>query len=74
MKNTSKSCLASDSAWYCIRGLLPISPNTTTHILFLLDISLRHATKAANNNKTTIQSILLNKYGTSFDNFKLLIE
>ena len=33
--STSNPSFAKDKAWYCILGLLPMSPNTMTHALFV---------------------------------------
>ena len=74
MKKTSKLCLASEIAWYCIRGLRPISPRTTTHTLFLPDISLRYAKKPIITSNTITQNIAEDKYEAYSDNFALLFE
>jgi hypothetical protein len=37
IKSTENPLFKKDNAWYCILGLLPISPNTTMHTLFFPD-------------------------------------
>jgi hypothetical protein len=42
LKATFNTCCASESAWFCIRGLLPKSPRTTTQALPLRIYESQH--------------------------------
>lgn len=53
---TSYPCLLRDKAWYCIRGLRPMSPNTSTHTRRSVPPSLCRNLHN-NNNTSTVKTV-----------------
>ena len=69
-----KSCLIRDSAWYCIRGLLPISPRSIMHAEFFPDINLLYIKYPVNTIINNRQNIVPTIFETFSDKAYCYVE